>query len=494
MKKIIFCIILNLLAVAIIPLNLFFLPMPEAVSIVAAICIIAANLWIWIKDRQIKGGSKAGRIVLSAVSVLVIAFLLFGSYCNPYWNSIWLRLSADYYSRDNDMLLTSKEALVDLDYAMKYLKKIHPALYHGMPEEMERQYGIVRKNLAECETIDVCTLCREIETIFSILGDAHTHVRGNYADYHYLKYNHEHNQAGDRLIQINGISLEDLLHQNEDLYSYETESWAMSWLYGDISYSEGLRYLGISVEDGVVYTYESANGDIVSYTFYEDDFITYEEYVEFNQIAENAGNEQPFVSYEIDEENGLAILTLTTCTYNEEYRNCLKEMFEEVKLLHIANVAVDLRNNGGGSSYVANEFLRYIDIDSYREWADVWRMGIFEIKHDASVIKNDRYEELIFDGNLYLLTSTDTFSSAMDFAEYIKDNHIGTIIGEAPGNAPGSYGEVSSFKLPNSEIYMQISTKKWYRIDPDCADELIEPDIKCDSWEAIDKLYEVIGE
>ncbi len=40
---------------------------------------------------------------------------------------------------------------------------------------------------------------------------------------------------------------------------------------------------------------------------------------------------------------------------------------------------------------------------------------------------------------------------------------------------------------------MQISTKKWYRIDMETTDRFIEPDIKCDSKDAIDELYKAIG-
>ncbi|MDE7281805.1 MAG: S41 family peptidase, partial [Ruminiclostridium sp.] len=93
----------------------------------------------------------------------------------------------------------------------------------------------------------------------------------------------------------------------------------------------------------------------------------------------------------------------------------------------------------------------------------------------------------LFKGNLYLLTSTSTFSSAMCFAQYIKDNSIGTIIGEPSGNAPDSYGDITAFKLPNSGAAIQMSTKKWYRIDN--IEGLIEPDIPCEEWEALDYFY-----
>lgn len=45
-----------------------------------------------------------------------------------------------------------------------------------------------------------------------------------------------------------------------------------------------------------------------------------------------------------------ATLTLNNCNYNQEHRNCLKSMFTEIQDKNIQNVAVDLRNNGGGAS------------------------------------------------------------------------------------------------------------------------------------------------
>ena len=77
----------------------------------------------------------------------------------------------------------------------------------------------------------------------------------------------------------------------------------------------------------------------------------------------------------------------------------------------------------------------------------------------------------------------------MEFAEYVKDNEAGTVIGEAPGNAPNGYGEVAFFQLPNSKLFMQISTKRFYRADRSCIDKLVMPDIECNGDEAMEELY-----
>ncbi len=81
----------------------------------------------------------------------------------------------------------------------------------------------------------------------------------------------------------------------------------------------------------------------------------------------------------------------------------------------------------------------------------------------------------------------------MDFAMYIKDNHLGTIIGEEPGNDPNGYGDVVNFATPNAHLYFQVSYKKWNRIDRNATDKYITPDIPCPASEALNTLYDTIN-
>ena len=78
-------------------------------------------------------------------------------------------------------------------------------------------------------------------------------------------------------------------------------------------------------------------------------------------------------------------------------------------------------------------------------------------------------------------------------SEFIKDNHLGRIIGQPPGNAPSGYGEIAIFQLPNSKLYVQISTKKFMRADEKTEDKLVTPDILCDADKALETLYGEIG-
>ena len=99
-----------------------------------------------------------------------------------------------------------------------------------------------------------------------------------------------------------------------------------------------------------------------------------------------------------------------------------------------------------------------------------------------------------FAGNVYILTSANTFSAAMDFTVLIQDNKIGKVIGEIPGNMPTSYGDVSCFTLPNSGLSMHIPWRVFHRPDRTKEDIPAIPDIECEAVDALDQLKALIDE
>lgn len=482
-------IIIGIAAAAIVPASVFLMQIPDYMTIV--LCTAYVITFILCFKSAIK--RPVGKIVLSILSLLTIIISVLGNYCNPYWNSIYFKGNVSDYSQPIDTMLTREEAKEDLEYAMHYLKKLHPAFYKDTPAQVHQRYETVLADFDKTEMISVCELSRKIEYIFSVMRDAHSYVMFQEKDEHYMKDIYQFNQDNNIITAINGIPLTDLLKQTEDLYSYEVESWQLKRLKNDLSSLEGLQYLGFSTDEGITYTYESADGTKKDYTYHTKDFLTYDEYVKYNQITDTEQEEVPFVYYETDKEKDLAILTLNSCNYNEEYKACLQEMFTEIKETGIHNVAVDLRTNGGGNSLVADEFIRYLDVDTWNTGSYEWRFGWFKIPSGNSTTENKRYHDLTFTGNVYVLTSANSFSSAMLFPQYIKDNHMGTIIGEAPGNTPNGYGDIAMFRLPNSQLFMQISTKEFFRIDENNPNNLIEPDIPCASDDVMEVLYETIS-
>lgn len=485
-------ILFDIMAVSLIPANLLLINFnfPELVCAIASLMVIVFSVLFLVKDRS----KKTAKAIVNVLALFTVVVSIFGSYCNPYWNSISFRKDVNYYSKSYNYQISSDEAKEDLKYAMKYLRKLHPALYKGVPDDISRQYEIVKKRIEQWDEISVNELAKETESIFSILKDGHTFVTGNYEDRKIMKYYHKWIYEGYEITAVNGISIDELLKQMSGYYSFEATSWEYELLSDDIVTEAGIDYLGFDIDDGVEYTLTSADGRTRIETCYLNDFLPWDEYAEFNDIDNAKTSERSFVNYEIDTEKDIAILRLDQCKYNDEYVSCVRRMFEEIKDKGIGNVAVDLRYNGGGSSLVANEFIRYLDVDSYKVGSMGWRLGFIYLKIGSGISKNEKYKDLLFSGNLYLLTSARTFSSAMMFAQFVKDNNLGTIIGEAPGNDPNGYGEIAVFKLPNSQLYMQISTKRFYRAYKECTDDLVYPDIECKSELAMEKLYKLLNE
>lgn len=455
---------------------------PYAVSIIVSLVILIVNAFIIFKVRSGKG-LKIPMSILSVLAVLI--YNMAGIICNPYWNSI-TGYTDRPYADSYENTVTSKEAIEDLDYMMKYLKKDHPALLNGIPSEVEERYRSVRAELEGIDMITVNELCRKTEYVLACLHDGHTYTFPKY-DFHYLRDSYSDELAGYKTVSVNGLTIDEIAEQSKDLISYEAESWELFRIRSLYFTLEGLDYLGFDNTE-VTYVFEK-DGDKITKTYTQEDYALIDDI----EVKTDDTETESFVSYEIDEKNSLAIMTLTECKANAEYNKAVRDMFTEAKEKNIKHVAVDIRGNGGGNDAVIGEFFRYLDIDEYKTCGLEWRLGFFTVPYPPRYEKNEKVNDLLFKGDFYLLTSSGTFSSGMLYAQYVKDNHIGTIIGEAPGNDPNGYGEVVFFSLPNSKIFMSVSTKHFVRADSNAGTYLVEPDISCESMEAKERLYEIIG-
>ncbi|MGI6222867.1 MAG: S41 family peptidase [Prevotella sp.] len=92
---------------------------------------------------------------------------------------------------------------------------------------------------------------------------------------------------------------------------------------------------------------------------------------------------------------------------------------------------------------------------------------------------NEPEEELIhpltkeqghYDGMVILLTSHHTFSSTSSFAWAFKQFGMGKVIGEETGGMNVSFGDVLSYKLPNSGLQCSISFKCFWLYGADESD------------------------
>ena len=501
-------VILHLLILGLIPLNMYMMNINEILAIVLTVCwIVLVRVIVKLISKKKDSESEntkalknvTGKVLLIILDVLIIFLMILATEFNSYWNSCMYR-DIDWSNDTGNQVLTREDALSDYNYAMKYLKKIHPLTLGGLPDDMEARAKEVKAGLESRDSITGYELARELESIFALAGDGHTHVDENYSDAHYMKYIYEHRKAGDVLVGINGVSFEDFLVDSPGYVSYDEgmNAYGVRMLKNRISTLEGLRYLGYDIEGEIVYNYVSEAGEEIDVTVTKDDFLGIDEYYEYAESVtgdDMSGDreDKDYVRYEIDEKNSIAVFTLDSCDYNSHYKEVVKAMFDEIHEKDIKNIVVDLRNNGCGSSLCANEFIRYLDVEEYKSWADEVRYGCLLFKHSGGMIKNNK-KGYGFSGKVFVMTSIYSYSAAMDFAMLIQDNGLGSIVGEPCGNMPASYGQVTQYILPRSGIYIQISIKRWHRVDESKEDLPILPDTECNPDDALDVIYDILAE
>lgn len=425
-----------------------------------------------------------GKVLLAIFTIMILFFAAYQIWMNPH------RGTAEEVeaSLAVDDMLTKEQAVEDIDYILSHIESRHPACIKGLPDEVKQQGDEEKEAMGS--SVSMLELWRSVSRIMARMKDGHTSVMPYYAQTvprllfrcrktgeNLICVGGEYD--GSRILSIGGVREEDLYKTFLGLSSYELEGFASVLYENRIVRKDYLRFLGADVSEDTAVVLETPAGQVEKTLRFENKNITPQD-------------TEPFVSYHVYEEKNTAVLTLKECIYDETYANTLREFFTEVKQKQIENIAVDVRDNGGGNSKVINEFLRYINVDNYYVYGDVdVRYGPFLITDKKEKIANERGGELVFDGTIYILTSSGTFSAATDFAVAIADNKLGYVVGEVSGGMPSSYGDLLQFQTPNAKLMFTVSYKYFHRPDSGNDKKPLEPDYPVEAEEALQKVYEL---
>ncbi|MEL7624109.1 hypothetical protein HZF24_03040 [Sedimentibacter hydroxybenzoicus DSM 7310] len=394
-------------------------------------------------------------------------------------------------SEELETVLTSQQAIEDLDYIVQRLTERHPACMNGLPDSVQLAYERERMGITTLPEVSVLSLWQSAASVLSSLGDAHTAVGVNYENRVRLPLAFTWKDDtltcssgeydGYIVVEIGGVSTDDLYQRFPTQFSYELESWARHSFASRLNRGEYLSFTGIDTQKDIPLLLEEPNngGRITAM------FALHE------SVAVGAEKTKPNFDYSVDASSGMEIFTLRQCVYDEEYKNGLRDFFTAVQENNIRSVIVDLRGNPGGNSMVANEFVRYLPVDSYLIGTSEVRFGPILWKNKPQNRKNQQLTP-VFSGDVYALTGTDTFSSAMDFATLISDNKLGTVVGEVPGNMPSSYGDILYFQTPNARLVFTVSYKYFIRPDASKSDSPLVPDVVVPAKDAFTETMRLI--
>jgi hypothetical protein len=123
----------------------------------------------------------------------------------------------------------------------------------------------------------------------------------------------------------------------------------------------------------------------------------------------------------------------------QPFKEFAKELLAFADSHPVERFVIDLRRNGGGSEALLLPF-------------------IAELRRRPNINRK---------GHLFVVIGRGTFSSAAQNAITLKQKTEAVVVGEPTGQKPNHYGEVKTFRLPNSGLEVSYSTTFWKRVDGD---------------------------
>lgn len=430
-------------------------------------------------------------------------------------NNSNLRIQNEPKSTEIREMFTPKELKEDFDFLIKTMEEVHPNLYYAVDKNMFVKESITLRNSIK-KPMSAIDFYKITAPLITKLKDGHTSLRLPFISID--KYMQESGKAFPYDISIKDNKLwiiKDTTNKNN--IPVGAEILSINNIKSKDVINEGLKYLSgektnfrmkaLEIYFPFMYwtLYGKSDTYIVEYIInYDKRIVTVDgaTYNGINAYMEFRGNTQGTVNnysfYTIPEINA-GVIDFRSFTNFEAFEKFLDTTFGQINKDKLSNLIIDIRENGGGNSSLGDLLTCYITDKNFASYSRVDEKGSNQIidrykaegqnvqvteDGNSAAIRNGSYFKKItvgaintsyceegipyyikdkFKGNVYLLTSSYTFSSATDFASIFKDYKLGTIIGEETGGLATSYGDVYSFKLPNTNLDAGVSYKYFVR-------------------------------
>ncbi len=425
-------------------------------------------------------------MIISILALVSIGLLYVFVYENPLRGTLYGKGYEPMMEIDDT--ITYNQAKEDFDYLYNLIKTRHySALGGNVQENVTKAYDTVINELKSENSLS--DMWRGINSILHELDDGHAQTG-------YLF------QSDPKIYNVSF----DVVSENECYVTIDGQSYKLVSIYGlpissvyniakeTFSY-ENIYYLNHLLEKRLVYpiyeTYFTNNVNEIGTIQYLDSnnqIVTYH-----MQKVQISNEDIKAVTYSIDLNNNIGLLKINQMIDDEASKKAFHDFFSEVKKNNIDNIIIDLQDNGGGNSLIIKNLMTYFPMETYKDYGSSVRYRLYHTTHKPQLRKNDFDEELSFSGKIFLITSSETFSSAAMLTAIFKDNDMGLIYGEPIGNKPSMYGDILQYQLPNSKFPIQLTYKFFTRPNGVTTDKTIMPDVLVNPSEAYLKIVEDIS-
>jgi len=416
-------------------------------------------------------------------------------------------------STDTLKLFSVQELRADVDSLTKYIEETHPNPFYKFPrKEFYKEVDSIKSMINT--PMSVIDFYLAIDTLIVKLEDGHTNIdipierymKSNPCMFPYfvtLSVNQpfisvirpyktiiSEIPSGAEIININGIESKNIVKDIIKCNSGESEMFRLK--RGEFYFFLYLNKL-FGMKDSYLVKYK-INNEIETKTI---NGIKYDSLVKRQKQDTTKVIKTKLKDYTLKliPETKTAIIDFISFNEPKKFKLFIDSAFRQIKDNKIENLIIDIRYNGGGDSGIGDEFFQYISPCTFKQFSkeiikysrlqkEDYKNIRVKFMQDSSCLKtltkpNGLIEDisaedstsiklhdnpLRFQGNIYLLTSAGTFSSAASFAQCFKYYKMGKIIGEETGGWIVCYGDNISTFLPNTKLDLTISHKLWYGV------------------------------
>ena len=418
--------------------------------------------------------------------------------------------------------LSREQARFDIDALVYTLSQVHPDIF-SVCSQTELFTAVNEAKASLPDSVTRLELYRRAAPIVAMIGDGHTNLVYPYNDV----FTHELRRlplsaevlsdksivcdrcvdsiipGGAKLLSINGIATDKMLDAMMPFEAGERQHFKLSRINGDFEALRQMLYPADTFD--IAYLPEGAKKPMTARLH----AATFDEIVKRMPAKKSETPRQPY-SFSIDRENNVAVMDFRHFENIEGMKVFADSMFRTLRNEGIDNLIIDVRRNGGGNSRVGDILLRYISpipftqMDSsliritpttqrLRGNNDIPAQFTFYDIDEGHYIKPLTTDEGHYDGNVYLLTSNKTFSSAGSFSWAFKETGAGTVIGEETGGMNVCFGDILGYNLPVSGLYCTISYKRFWQFRADENDiHGTLPDIAVPADKAMDEVMKLV--
>ncbi len=421
--------------------------------------------------------------------------------------------------QQKDELIAPSALIEDYNYLLNTLEETHPNLYaYITKKEFIKKTDEYRESLRN--PISISEYYKILYKTIALIKQGHTLVFGDagfgkfknegglsfpftisyFSNHTYIDQNYSSNNLltkGTELIAINKIPVTKMIEDFTPYLVIRPNGYIAKTL--EYNWSK-LLWLEYGFSNQFTISYILPNSDSISTTTIKGvkkEFIT----------RDNTSRIKKDFDFHIEKDRNLAVMEINTFEFQfDEYDSLLRSAFKDIKQTGVNNLIIDVRANHGGNGNIVGTLVDYLTEKPYKS------SGQSEVKTSEATKEcytthpvfinaieqarkaegnSSHFMELIncflekpagtittfpgketipkenefrFNGNLYLLTSNETFSSGTLLSGLIKDNNLGTIVGQETSDNPTMYACIMLFELPNTKITIQNSTE--YSVRP----------------------------